>query len=441
MQTYGYASEGESFSIADGHEAWIMEIIGKGAHSSAPNKLGSVWVARKLPEGSICAHANQARITTFPKDDPNDTLYAPDVITFARQIGLYTGTDDDFSFSDVYDPLTFTGARFCEARVWAMFGSLMGSEWMTQYQDYASGYNLTNRMPLFVSPPTKVSAKSLMQIMRSHYEGTALDMSGNAFHDLGAANANIPYRTHPLSWSSGGKSYFNERPVGTQQTGWNFVATTRSWMPEPLRGVFWFGPDDSSTTAHLPVYGSASAAPKEYAGKGVQNGVVSPMMNFNMRSAFYAFNVVANWAYTRWGLMYPDLYAQIIAVEDELHSSLMQMDATAQQILTTDGHSACVTAVTNWSSERGTKMVDTWNNLFGTLFVKYRDGYVITPNTDDLSCACNVGNGPYPQQWYDDIVSSTGNHYQIPTSTLDVNYPQNGLDLRPKSKESLLRRR
>ncbi len=433
MQDYGYYSEGESFSIADGSETWVMEIIGKGE-----GEKGSVWVARKIPSGYVCAHANQARITTFPMNDPDDTLYAADVISFARKLGLYSGSDVDFSFSDVYDPLTFTGARFCEARVWSMFGKVMGSDWMDQYEDYAMGYNLTNRMPLWVQPQEKVSTTSIREIMRDHYEGTALDMSGVEFNDVGASNGQIPYRAHPLTWKSGKQQYLNERPVGTQQTGWNFVATTRSWKPEPLKGVLWFGPDDSATTAHFPIYGSANHAPKEYGGKGVQDGVISPMLKFDMKSAFYAFNVVANWAYTRWNLMYPDLHAKIIAVEAQMQEQLIQMDMTAERILEAQGYDSCVSTVTSWSDKLGSDLVATWNALFGELFVKYRDGYVITPNSDDLSCGCDVGNGPYPQQFYDDIVKSTKDHYLVPADEEDE---LQGSMLKPRSKEALLARR
>jgi dipeptidase len=444
MQTYGYFSEGESFSIADGEEVWIMEIIGKGNLSSAPNKLGSVWVAKKLPDGAICAHANQARITTFAKNSPEDTLYAHDVISFARDIGLYAGSDDDFSFSDVYDPVTFGGARFCEARVWSMYGKLMGAEWMATYESYATGRNITNRMPLFVTPPTKVSTKIVMEIMRDHYEGTALDMTGTKFADIGADSGNVPYRVHPLTWTAGknNEQFFNERSVGTQQTGWCFVAATRPWMAAPLKGIMWWAPDDSSTSAHLPVYSSARHAPSEYAGKGQQDGVVSPFMKFDMKSSFYAFNLVANWVYQRWNLMYPELHQTIVQTEDSMHEALVEMDMKAQQIYEQQGYDACVDTVTKWSDTMGTQLVNQWNALFGTLFVKYMDGYVKTPNADDLSCACDVKSAPYPQAWYDDIVKSTGKHYAVPSDAVsdDSLRADKALNFRPRSKESLLQR-
>lgn len=276
MSAYGYASEGESFSIADQNEAWIMEIIGKGNYEK-----GAVWVARKVPEGYICAHANQARITTFPLNNPEDTLYAPDVISFARQIGAYPEDkpDEEFSFSDVYDAVTFDGARFCDARVWSVFSTVMGQDWSNQYLDYAQGYNLTNRLPLFVKPTNdyKVSLVDAMNYMRSHYENGALDMSGEQFSDVGAYTYS-PYRAHPLTWTStlnpdgstaaNPVTYLHERPIATPQTGWNFVAQSRKWMPRQFSGIIWFGVDDSGTTVRFPVFGSATKIPEAFAGPG-----------------------------------------------------------------------------------------------------------------------------------------------------------------------------
>jgi dipeptidase len=211
VATYGYASTGESFSIADQSEMWVMELIGKGR-----KEKGAVWVARKVPDGYVTGHANQARITTFPLNDPENCQYAPDVITFARNNGLYSGPDEEFSFSDIYDPVTFSGARFCEARVWSYFSHIMGEEWSNQYLDYAQGYNLTNRMPLWVKPAAKISPQDVMQGMRNHYEGTALDNSGNLFPDVGAESASKPIRSGSLTWTTPtykDKEFFNERTI------------------------------------------------------------------------------------------------------------------------------------------------------------------------------------------------------------------------------------
>jgi dipeptidase len=277
MSRYGYASEGESFSIGDQSETWVMEIIGKGNYEK-----GAVWVAQRVPDGYICAHANQARIRTFALNDPENSLYSSDVISFARKIGVYPADarDEDFSFSDTYDAVTFEGARFCDARVWSVFSTVMGSDWSNQYLDYAQGKNLTNRMPLFVKPPNdaKISVVDVMDYMRSHYENTGLDMSGTLFPDVGAM-IQSPYRAHPLTWSSTIEpdgvtvgdtpiDYVHERPIGTPQTGWNSVAQSRKWMPREFAALLWFGVDDSSTTVRFPIYGSATRVPENFAGKG-----------------------------------------------------------------------------------------------------------------------------------------------------------------------------
>jgi dipeptidase len=255
VETYGYASTGESFSIADPDELWVMELIGKGHHEK-----GAVWVARRVPNGYITGHANQARITTFPLNSPEDTIYAPDTITFARSLGLVPSSlpDEEFSFSDIYDPVTFEGARFCEARVWSFLGAVMGKEWSNQYLNYAQGYNLTNRMPLFVKPPAGVvlSPQDVMQAMRNHYEGTPLDGSGDLFSDIGAAQYSDPNRKSPLQWTASaypGKSFFNERNIGQGATGWSIVCQARPGVPRQMAALLWFGIDDSSTSVSVCV--------------------------------------------------------------------------------------------------------------------------------------------------------------------------------------------
>lgn len=418
MKQYGYASEGESFSIIDQNEAWVMEIIGKGEY-----ELGAVWVAVRIPEGYVTAHANQARIQTFPLNDPENCLYSPDVVSFARKIGLYseTASDAEFSFSDVYDPVSFSGARICDARVWSFFGSIMGSEWASQYEDYAYGYNLTNRMPLFVKPAKKISVKDTMGHMRNHYEGTSLDMTGKTFSDVGAIYANAPVRSHPLSWSSkinpdGTSSstpvtYTHERPIATTQTGWNFVAQSRRWMPRELAALFWFGVDDSSTTVRFPIYGSATRVPQSFAGHGAQDGVTPPMMTFSLQSAFYVFNLVANWAYSRWDLIYPEVLAQITTREEKFMSQINEVDSVALKLYNEKGPSAAVEYVTSFSEEAGNSLVKDWVNFFGELFVKYRDGYVITRDSSKQNCGCSSANAYYPQDWYDRIVKESKGHF------------------------------
>ncbi|CAE7843329.1 unnamed protein product, partial [Symbiodinium microadriaticum] len=314
-----------------------------------------------------------ARITTFPLQDPENCLYSTDVISFARDIGLYPqdAANEDFSFSDVYDAVTFSGARyvcismyqsnladhpkdsfpffaivyyyntsFCDARVWSFFGDIMGKEWADQYEDYALGYNLTNRMPLWVKPPQKITLKDTMKHMRNHYEGTSLDMGGEEFSDVGASFSYTPVRAHPLTWTSGCKEYLNERPIATQQTGWNFVAQSRKWMPAELSGLLWFGVDDSATTVRFPVYGSVKRVPAAFAGAGAQDGVTPPLMTFDMQSAFSVFNLVANWAYSRWDLMYPDVLARIEQYEDTFITMAEDMDVQALTVMENAGADA-----------------------------------------------------------------------------------------------------
>lgn len=405
MATYGWASEGESFSISDPNEVWIMEIIGKGNY-----ELGAVWVAQRVPDGYVSGHANQARITTFPLNDPENCIYSPDVISFARARGYYSGADEDFSFSDVYDPVTFSGARACDARVWSYFSALMGQEWSNQYLDYAQGYNLTNRMPLWVKPAAKVELSSVMEAMRNHYESSWLAMT----EDVGAAFGEVPYRWRPMSWTSGGSSYVHERAIATQQTGWNFVAQSRSNVPLPLSGLLWFGVDDSATTVRFPMFSSATSVPASFAGQGPQDGVTPPMMKFNMQHAFYVFNLVSNWAYSRWNVMYPDVYSAITAKEEKYIKEVAEIDKQALAIYQSAGAGAAVEFLTRYSVAAGDELVKNWSNFFGEMFVKYRDGYVVTADAADPACGCSVGTVSYPQKWYDRIAESTGTHYEEP---------------------------
>ena len=256
-RTYGYSSGGESFSICDPDEVWIFEIIDKG------DELGAVWVARRVPEGYVCGHANQARITTFPIEAKNvkknhksissrnlkyinepdvECVYSADVITFARNHGWYSGEDKDFSFADTYNPLTFSGVRACDARVYAMFRRVCDS--MSVYEDYAMGRNNAHRMPLWIVPDHKISVQEVMNLMRDHFEGTPMDMT----QDVGAGPFHCPYRWRPMNWEYDGKKYIHERATSTQQTGFSFVAQCRSWMPDKVGGILWFGVDDTYST-------------------------------------------------------------------------------------------------------------------------------------------------------------------------------------------------
>ncbi len=385
---YGYCSEGESFSVCDQNEAWILEMIAKGVGNK-----GAVWVARRIPDGYISGHANQARITTFPLNDPENCMYSKDVITFAREKGYFKGDDKDFSFSDTYNPVNFEGARFCEARVWAAFNHV--NKDMGKYLDYAMGENLKNRMPLWIKPDNKISVHDVMELMRDHYEGTAMDMT----NDFGAGPYNCPYRWRPLTWKVDGVEYFNERATSTQQTGFSFVAQCRSWLPAPIGGIFWFGVDDTYSNVYAPMYCGITSVPKTYAeGNG-------DMMTFSDNSAFWVFNQVSNFAYTR----YRDMIPEIRAVQKELETKFIQdqvpaIDKKASELYKKSPKKA-VEMLTTYSTNTGDDVVRRWKTLYAYLFTKYMDGNIKTVGKTKV--APKVSQPGYGDDWYWKLVKET----------------------------------
>lgn len=424
MATYGYASEGESFSIADGDEVWIMELIGKGKPvMDAKGKVvkgwtkGGVWVARRIPEGYISGHANQARITTFPQEVKKsyksissknlkeifrpevETVYAEDVISFARLKGWYNGKDADFSFSDTYAPMTFGAARGCEARVYAMFRRCNPD--MVKYEDYAMGKDLTNRMPLWIKPNEKVDVKQAMDLMRDHYEGTSMDMT----KDLGAGPYGNPYRWRPMNWEVDGKKYVHERATSTQQTGFSFVAQTRSWMPNPAKGVLWFGVDDTYTTVYVPMYGAIDCAPENFReGNG-------SMSQYSPTSAFWLFNRVANFAYTR----YCDMIVDIQKLQNALEYSGIQQVEALDAKLKNMSETEMRKAMTKFSHNKSAEVFNAWKELDNYLLVKYVDGN-IKKEKDGKFVETGYRKGDvvfpdqpaYPEAWYRMIVKDHG---------------------------------
>lgn len=424
MATYGYASEGESFSIADGDEVWIMELIGKGKPvMDAKGKVvkgwtkGGVWVARRIPEGYISGHANQARITTFPQEVKKsyksissknlkeifrpevETVYAEDVISFARLKGWYNGKDADFSFSDTYAPMTFGAARGCEARVYAMFRRCNPD--MVKYEDYAMGKDLTNRMPLWIKPNEKVDVKQAMDLMRDHYEGTSMDMT----KDLGAGPYGNPYRWRPMNWEVDGKKYVHERATSTQQTGFSFVAQTRSWMPNPAKGVLWFGVDDTYTTVYVPMYGAIDGAPENFReGNG-------SMSQYSPTSAFWLFNRVANFAYTR----YCDMIVDIQKLQNALEYSGIQQVEALDAKLKNMSEADMRKAMTKFSHNKSAEVFNAWKELDNYLLVKYVDGN-IKKEKDGKFVETGYRKGDvvfpdqpaYPEAWYRMIVKDHG---------------------------------
>jgi dipeptidase len=417
VSDYGYASTGESFSIADQEELWYLELIGKGRYAK-----GAVWVARRVPEGYVSGHANQARITTFPLNDPENCVYSSDVISFAREIGLYDGADEDFSFSDTYDPVNFDGARFCEARVWSFFSRVMGKEWSDQYLDYAQGYNLTNRMPLWVKPTYLLSPQEVMESMRNHYEGTALDNTGKLFPDVGAAQFYLPNRNSPITWTAPSypaNEYFHERTIAQPPTGWSIVCQSRPNVPRQMAALMWFGIDDSSTSVHFPVYGSVTRVPEGWAGPGPQDGATPPLMEFSLDSAFYVFNLVANFAYSRWDAIYADVHSEIVAREARYFSMVAEADAKALNMFGAGQDTDAVEYLTEFTNDIGRKLLRDWFKFFGQLFVKYRDGFVTTANKKVPVCGCDTSSLRYDGQWYDRIAADTGDRYILPQNAAD----------------------
>lgn len=361
--TYGYASSGESFSIADTEEAWIMELIGKG-----PENKGIVWVARRIPDGYISAHANQARITTFPLNDKDNCLYADDVISFAREKGYFSGKDEEFSFCDAYAPADFGALRGCEARVWSFFRTF--AEGMDQYEAYAMGHeiDMQNRMPLWVKPTDKISPKQLFDAMRDHYEGTPMDMTT----DLGAGGHALPYRWRPMSFEVDGVTYMNERATATQQTGFWMVGQAR---PGKV-GILWFGVDDAATSCLTPIYCNTTEVPDCFA---EHNG--SSMLEIGDNSAFWVFNRVTNFAYLRYDMMSADIRKVVDTWENAM---LKEVEATDAMIAKLSAKNQ-LRALTSFSCQRAQEMVDCWNRLDKYLLIKYVDGNVKSEHKDVLS--------------------------------------------------------
>lgn len=429
VSNYGYISSGESFSIADPNEVWIMEMIGKG------QEKGAVWVALRIPDGYVSGHANQARITTFPLankknknsitsknidkllKNPNiDCVYAEDVISFAKKNNLYAGPDAQFSFSDVYAPVDFSGARACEIRVWAMFNQVVDG--MDQYWDYATGRNInrvkpyvkgepqtpenfpTNRMPLWVKPNEKVSVLDMMAFMRDHLEGTELDMS----QDVGAGPFHCPYRSRPMGWEIDGVEYVHERATATQQTGFSFVAQCRPNTINNIGGIIWFGVDDAASTVYCPMYTCMTEIPLCFR-EG--NGGI---MEYSETAAFWVFNQVTNWAYTKYDYIHPEIAEKQAAYEQGWVEGVAKVDERAEELYQ-ENPAKAVDYLTRFSSKEAEKLTADWREFYKYLFVKYMDFNIKEAQPTPKSYkyyAPKVQQPKYSEEYYRAIIEQTG---------------------------------
>ena len=399
-----------------------MKVDKKTKKSYNANK-GAVWVARLIPDGYISGHANQARITTFPLEDGKTsissknldkifdqnitTVYAHDVISFARSKGYFTGEDKDFSFSDTYAPLDFGAARFCEVRVWSFFKDVNKDMW--NYFEYAKGHDLQNRMPLWIKPEQKISAQDLMNFMRDHLEGTELDMS----KDPGAGPHALPYRWRPLTWKYEDKTYVNERATATQQTGFSFVSQMRSWLPNPIGGIFWFGVDDAATSVYTPIYCGITEIPETFA---VGNG---NMLTYSPTSAFWAFNKVSNFAYLRYDVMSADVRKVQKELEDHYKIMTAVIDNAANELYKSNPNEA-ITFLTKYSVNTANDLTVRWQKLFEYLLVKFMDGNIKQEENGKFkyneynAAPASPKNPQYPDWWKKNVIDATGDKLLMP---------------------------
>lgn len=402
-ETYGYNSEGETFTICDPNEAWIMEMMGKG-----PGSKGVVWVAMRIPDDAICAHANQSRIGKFNMKDKQNVLYSKDVVKYARQMGWFTGKDADFSWKDAYAKPDFGGRRFCDARVWAFFRHF--DDGFDRYLPWALGKDPNAEdMPLWIVPNKKLSVHDVEMCMRDHYEGTPLALDSTS---IGGGIWEMPYRPTPLSFEVDGVKCFNERPTSTQQTGFTYVSQMRSWLPRQIGGVLWFGNDDGTMVAYTPIYCGNTVQPECYNTKGADD------VTFSDRNAFWVCNWVSNMVYPRYKQMFPSLEAVRDSLERSYFKLQDEVEKRAMSLYTND-QQAAITYLNEYSNQKAQEMLARWKQLAVYLIVKYND-MTVRPEADGQFLRTKTGLGArvkrpgYPKSFAREYIKQTNGKYIQP---------------------------
>ncbi len=397
VKKYGYYSSGETFSIADPNEVWVMDMIGKG-----PGRRGAVWVAVRIPDDCIAGHANQARIHKFPLEDKDNCIYSPDVISFAREQGYFDGLNKDFSFAKTYAPADFGALRACEARVWSFFRKY--SEDMDRYLPYLNGTS-EEPFPLYIKPNRKLTVQDMKDAMRDHFEGTPFDMS----QDVGAGPFKVPYRYRPMSFEVDGKHYCMERATATQQTGFTLVAQMRNWLPDPIGGVLWFGVDDANTCVYIPIYCSLTHVPECFS---PANG---NLLKFSWTSAFWIHNWVANMAYNRYDRMIGDIRNVQTDLEESFNKSQAAVDKAAVELYKNSPEDA-VRYLTDYSISQAQNSTARWKELGEYLMVKFLDGNVKREENgkfqeNGYGLPANPLFPGYSEDYYRAIVKQTGDKF------------------------------
>lgn len=396
VEKYGYNSEGETFSICDPNEAWIMEMQGTGAGSK-----GVVWVALRIPDDAICAHANQSRIGKFNMKDKKNVLYSKNVISYARKLGWFNGKDSDFSWKNTYAFPDFSGRRFCDARVWSFFNHY--ADGFDRYLPWALGKDKdAEDMPLWIVPNRKLSVADVENGMRDHYEGTALALDTT---NIGGGIYEMPYRPTPLTFTVDGKQYFNERPISTQQTAFTFVSQLRSWLPREIGGVLWFGNDDANMVAYTPVYCGNTVQPACYNTKGAD------AVTFSSDNAFWLCNMVSNMVYPRYSQLFPELKAVRDSLETSYFANQTSIEKQAADLYLTD-KAAALKLLNNYSNAKADEMLANWKRLATRIIVKYND--MAVKKEKDGKLLQSVTRPGYPASFGRKLVKETGDWYAVP---------------------------